>query len=202
LVFQLPLSTSQADKVAEISEVSLSRVVEQETAASHKLRKYPLTHSRTDISLDVSRLPLTVVRGAPPEVTEEAPEVDGAASSRLNPPNTLELGKEVENQEEVRRVSSDPDLAQNITSSRSENSLRMLTDLSNAIASPVAAAAKEVLSPFSKLAKGLDVRRNRVGVPGLSLTGPGAAPPRPSHQDEINALTERWKDCNTKLIAL
>lgn len=157
-----------------IHDVSLSRVVEQETSASNHLRKYPLMHSRTDLTLDVSNLVLTKVeplskQNASKEKSQESVQQQ---DSKLVPPNTLLLHKhhshssgEVTDQ----KPSADPNAATsdrenadslgnnpNITASKSENSLKTIGDtLTQAITSPSAATAKEmVLSPFSKLAKG------------------------------------------------
>ncbi|XP_034249540.1 phosphatidylinositide phosphatase SAC2 isoform X2 [Thrips palmi] len=222
------ITTNTSGRAPLIHDVSLTSVVQQETSASNHLRKYPLMHSRTDLTLDVSNLVLTKVE---PFSKENASREQSEGStqqqdSKLVPPNTLLLHKhhshssgEVTDQKPCADTSNtaaagldnegkNQGTIPNITASKSENSLKTIGDtLTQAITSPSAATAKEiVLSPFSKLAKGmqhlganLDPRKLKsVGTPHLL---PVAVAPR-MHSEENHILMERWKNCNTKLIAL
>lgn len=154
--------------------MSLTQVVQQETSITQHLRKYPLLHSRTDLTLDVSNLALTKVE---PLAKENATtEVMQEKDSKLVPPNTLLLNKHhshssgevtdrqpkilaetgssisvAPGQENDKNQVANP----NICASRSENSLKTIGDsLTHAITSPSATAKEMVLSPFSKIAKG------------------------------------------------
>ncbi|KAE8740672.1 hypothetical protein FOCC_FOCC013820 [Frankliniella occidentalis] len=212
-----------------IHDVSLTRVVQQDTSATNHLRKYPLMHSRTDLTLDVSNLVLTKVepvtkddvlkKGTPKENLQ-------AQDTKLVPPSSLTLHKHhshssgevtdkppaesdsvtsvISGHESVDKLSTNP----NISVSKSENSLKTISDtLTQAITSPSASTAKDiVLSPFSKLAKGmqhlganLDPRKLKAGgTPNLLP----AMVPLKLHSEENHILAERWKNSNTKLIAL
>lgn len=91
----------------------------------------------------------------------------------------------------------------NITQSQSESALK--NKLQN-LTSPVANVTKDlVLSPFSKLAKGmqnlganLDVRK--LSVSGGNGGGGGGSGGR--ELEEQKKLQEKWKDCKTRLILL
>lgn len=97
-----------------------------------------------------------------------------------------------------KRSSSQQDIPLNISQSQSESALKYkLSDL----ASPVASATKDlVLNPFSKFAKGvqnlgsnLDPRKFSVGsVKNVSE----------QELEEHRQMQQKWKNCNTRLIAL
>lgn len=162
--------TNTGARAPLIHDVSLTRVVQQETSASNHLRKYPLMHSRTDLTLDVSNLVLTKVE---PITKENVPKGKAQEQdSKLVPPNTLLLhkhhshssGEVTDRQQESASIigqssglESVEGTIPNISASKSENSLKTISDtLTQAITSPSASSAKEiVLSPFSKLAKGM-----------------------------------------------
>nr|CAD7259553.1 unnamed protein product [Timema shepardi] len=108
------------------------------------------------------------------------------------------------------RSSSVRDISLNITSSQSENALRTIrSGLTNAITSPVAVTKDLVLSPFSKLAKGmqnlganLDPRKlkGNSGVVSIGVLNRHVAT---EHQiEEQRKLQEKWKNCQSRLIAL
>lgn len=105
------------------------------------------------------------------------------------------------------RCSSERDLSFNITSSQSENALRSIrTGFTNAITSPVATTKDLVLSPFSKLAKGMQTLG--ANFDPRKLKGPtnvnalGRCGVLEHHMEEVEKLKERWKNCRTRLIAL
>ena len=151
--------------------------MQQDTSATHHLRKYPLLHSRTDLTLDVSNLPITKVESLAKEIittTRERQDND----PKLVPPNTLMLNKHhshssgevTERQQKIsielgssismalgQETTDKNQLANpNICASRSENSLKTIGDtLTQAMTNPSATAKDMVLSPFSKLAKGI-----------------------------------------------
>nr|CAD7438977.1 unnamed protein product [Timema bartmani] len=108
------------------------------------------------------------------------------------------------------RSSSVRDISLNITSSQSENALRSIrSGLTNAITSPVAVTKDLVLSPFSKLAKGmqnlganLDPRKLK-GNSGVGSIGVLNRHVATEHQiEEQRKLQEKWKNCQSRLIAL
>ncbi|GLH05859.1 Phosphatidylinositide phosphatase SAC1 [Gryllus bimaculatus] len=111
---------------------------------------------------------------------------------------------------DTHRSSSERDLSLNITSSQSENALRSFrSGFTNAITSPVAVTKDLVLSPFSKLAKGmqniganLDPRKLKGPVGMVNLPGLGRQPMSEQHAEEVRKLTERFHNCRSRLIAL
>ncbi|CAH2096909.1 unnamed protein product [Euphydryas editha] len=96
------------------------------------------------------------------------------------------------------RSNSQHDITLNIAQSHSESALRQLKN----IASPVSSATKEmVLSPFSKLAKGvqslganLDPRKIKGSATVKHITE--------QQYEEHKKLQEKWQGCNTRLVAL
>lgn len=146
---------------------------------------------------------------------------------RMIPPSTLNLSKNIshstgevdsklimsninvnnlqtENRlQDKKRSTSEQDLTLNITSSQSESALKSIkTNITN-VASPVATTAKDILSPFSKFAKGvqtlganLDPRKLKTGQVGLlrNLSD--------HHVEQHQKLQEKWGSCQSKLIAL
>lgn len=124
-----------------------------------------------------------------------------------------------------KRAMSEQDLTLGITSSQSESALKSITGnkkfgisvffffIETSIcfssgnqantSSPSTTATKEVLSPFSKFAKGfqnlganLDPRKLKSGTMG-SLKNISD-----HHLEQRHELQERWENCNSKLIAL
>lgn len=103
-----------------------------------------------------------------------------------------------------KRSTSEQDLSLSISSSQSESALKSVrSGLANAT-SPVGATAKEILSPFSKLAKGVQSLGANLDPRKLKSAGPGGLPRNLSDQqlEERHRLLERWARCRSRLIAL
>ncbi|XP_006609267.1 phosphatidylinositide phosphatase SAC2 isoform X2 [Apis dorsata] len=159
-----------------------------------------------------------------PEITIQSVTED---KERILPPSTLNLSKNISHSTgevdskltlsdtngnklqtenrllDKKRSTSEQDLSLNITSSQSESALKSIkTNITN-VASPVASTAKDILSPFSKFAKGvqtlganLDPRKLKTGHVGLSRNLSD------HHVEQRRKLQERWGSCQSKLIAL
>lgn len=133
-------------------------------------------------------------------ISHSAGEVD--EKTILGNMNTNNLQTENSIQDK-KRSTSEQDLTLNITSSQSESALKSIkTNITN-VTSPVASTTKDILSPFSKFAKGvqtlganLDPRKLKTGQVGLlrNLSD--------HHIEERQKLQERWGSCRSKLIAL
>ncbi|XP_026668403.1 phosphatidylinositide phosphatase SAC2 isoform X2 [Ceratina calcarata] len=102
-----------------------------------------------------------------------------------------------------KRSTSEQDLTLSITSSQSESALKSIkTDVTH-VSNPVASTTKDILSPFSKFAKGvqtlganLDPRKLKTGQVGLSRNLSD------HHMEQRQKLQERWGSCQSKLMAL
>lgn len=159
-----------------------------------------------------------------PEITIQSVTED---KERILPPSTLNLSKNISHSTgevdskltlsdtngnklqtenrllDKKRSTSEQDLSLNITSSQSESALKSIkTNITN-VASPVASTAKDILSPFSKFAKGvqtlganLDPRKLKTGHVGMSRNLSD------HHVEQRRKLQERWGSCQSKLIAL
>lgn len=155
------------------------------------------------------------------------PEIRISDSTKIIPPNTLNLDRkfshsssEVDSNEKLpqidrqdsnigidskftKRSSSEHDIVINLSQSQSESALRQIKSGFNNITSPVASATKDlVLSPFSKLAKGmqnlgvnLDPRKMKTGMLGQKQV-------TEREIEELQKLQEKWDGCKTRLIAL
>ncbi|XP_050483722.1 phosphatidylinositide phosphatase SAC2 isoform X2 [Bombus huntii] len=128
----------------------------------------------------------------------------GEVDSKLTLSNINGSKLQTENRlQDKKRSTSEQDLSLNITSSQSESALKsMKTNIINA-ASPVASTSKDILSPFSKFAKGvqtlganLDPRKLKTGQVGLQRNLSD------HHVEQQRKLQERWGSCQSKLIAL
>lgn len=149
----------------------------------------------------------------------------GEERDRIIPPSTLTLYKNISHStgnvdnkalligikginlqtdnrlDEKKRSASEQDLTLNITSSQSESALKSIKENIANVTSPVASTAKDILLPFSKLAKGvqtlganLDPRKLKTGHVMRNLS---------EHQmEERQKLQEKWASCQSKLIAL
>lgn len=123
-------------------------------------------------------------------------EVDG----NVNPSNNMQLDPSGDK----KRSSSEQDLTVNyITSSQSESAIKSLKTNAANVPSPVANTAKEILSPFSRFAKGvqtfganLDPRKLKPGQVSVARTL------SEQHLNERQKLIERWQNCQSSLIAL
>ncbi|XP_011329507.1 phosphatidylinositide phosphatase SAC2 isoform X2 [Ooceraea biroi] len=103
--------------------------------------------------------------------------------------------------DEKKRSASEQDLTLSITSSQSESALKSIRENIASVTSPVASTAKDILLPFSKLAKGvqtlganLDPRKLKTGHMMRNLSE--------QHMEERRKLQEKWSTCQSRLIAL
>ncbi|KAL0276635.1 UNVERIFIED_CONTAM: hypothetical protein PYX00_004166 [Menopon gallinae] len=198
-----------------IGNFSLTKVVESDHVTIRQ--KNPLLHSRTDAFFDPKKLEISFKSY---KNSLEAKECADSGKVSLSPsPMTRKLSHSANEIEEEaskksettphlvltldKRCNSEKDLTLNMVSSQSENALRSLkTNIANVITSPVS-VTKDMLSPFSKFAKGmhnlganLDPRKLKVHTMEHTYKVSEA------HLDEIKRLEERWKNSKTKLIAL
>ncbi|XP_015433171.1 PREDICTED: phosphatidylinositide phosphatase SAC2 [Dufourea novaeangliae] len=146
-------------------------------------------------------------RVAPPStlnLTKNISHSSGEVDSRFIHSNANTNNLQTENRlQEKKRSTSEQDLTLNITSSQSESALKSIkTNITN-VTSPVATTAKDILSPFSKFAKGvqtlganLDPRKLKPGQGGLQRNLSD------HHVEQRQKLQERWGSCQSKLIAL
>ncbi|XP_046476213.1 phosphatidylinositide phosphatase SAC2 isoform X1 [Neodiprion pinetum] len=139
-------------------------------------------------------------------ISHSSGEVDHNAMRQNSPANTLFNDETHSRMQDKKRANSEQDLTLNITSSQSESALKSIrsniVNIAN-VTSPVAVSAKDILSPFSKFAKGvqnlganLDPRKLKQGQAGM---------PRnlsDHHLEQQQRLRERWGKCKSRLIAL
>lgn len=141
-----------------------------------------------------------------------------ASNTKLQPPHTLKLDRKhshssgevdmtnpseetlnpnVETKFE-KRSNSEQDMTLNISQSQSESAIK--NKLQN-ITSPMANVTKGlVLSPFSKLAKG--VQSLGANLDPRKMTSAGVRTISEREYEEHRKLQEKWHSCNTRLIAL
>lgn len=130
-------------------------------------------------------------------ISHSSGEIDGKVVSTDSKNATLQMDNRMYDK---KRSTSEQDLVQSISSSQSESALKSII---TGVTSPVVATSKDVLSPFSKFAKGvqnlganLDPRKLKPGQIGM---------PRnlsDHHLEQREKLQERWVKCRSKLIAL
>ncbi|XP_046742174.1 phosphatidylinositide phosphatase SAC2 isoform X2 [Diprion similis] len=139
-------------------------------------------------------------------ISHSSGEVDHNAMRQNSPASTLFNDETHSRMQDKKRANSEQDLTLNITSSQSESALKSIrsniVNIAN-VTSPVAVSAKDILSPFSKFAKGvqnlganLDPRKLKQGQAGM---------PRnlsDHHLEQQQRLQERWGKCKSRLIAL
>ncbi|XP_063369181.1 phosphatidylinositide phosphatase SAC2 [Cydia amplana] len=96
------------------------------------------------------------------------------------------------------RSNSQHEITLNIAQSHSESALRQFKNM----ASPVSSATKDMLSPLTKLAKG--VQSLGANLDPRKIKGPGTAVKHITDQqyEEHRKVQEKWRDCNTRLVAL
>ncbi|KAL4708609.1 hypothetical protein ACJJTC_014217 [Scirpophaga incertulas] len=130
--------------------------------------------------------------------------------SKPNPPTSLLLSQKLShsssdiNYEECQpegsyhRSNSQHEIALNIAQSHSESALKQLKN----IASPMSSATRDmVLSPLSKLAKG--VQTLGANLDPRKIKGSATVKHISEQQyEEHRKLQEKWRDCNTRLVAL
>ncbi|KAK2581072.1 hypothetical protein KPH14_006114 [Odynerus spinipes] len=133
-------------------------------------------------------------------ISQSTGKVDSKAISNNSKSSTLLIDHKLQDK---KRSTSEQDLTLNITSSQSESALKSIKTSITDVTSPVAATAKDILSPFSKFAKGvqtlganLDPRKLKAGQMGLvrNLSD--------HHLEERQKLQEKWISCKSTLIAL
>ncbi|XP_046823028.1 phosphatidylinositide phosphatase SAC2 isoform X2 [Vespa crabro] len=131
----------------------------------------------------------------------------GKVDSKVNLNNLNNLNSStllIDNKlQDKKRSTSEQDLTLNITSSQSESALKSIKSSITDVTSPVAATAKDILSPFSKFAKGvqtlganLDPRKLKSSQMGLTRNLSD------HHLEERQKLQEKWGSCKSTLIAL
>ena len=137
----------------------------------------------------------------PKNISHSSGEVDNRMPVNINDNNSLQTDDP--KLHDKKRSNSEQDLALNITSSQSESALKSIKNNITNVASPVASTAKEILSPFSKFAKGvqsfganLDPRKLKPGQVGIARNL------SEHHLDQRQKLQERWSECRSHLIAL
>lgn len=140
-----------------------------------------------------------------PEIHINSSSVSDGSSSKRTPPNTLQLGKRnlsrssgdvddsKEPTESIDDVESSYGLPTSISQSQSESALK-------SIVSPISNATKEmVLSPFTKLAKG--VQNISANLDPRKLSGQ-VRYVSDRDMEEHRKLQEKWQNSKTRLIAL
>ncbi|XP_071556222.1 phosphatidylinositide phosphatase SAC2 isoform X1 [Temnothorax nylanderi] len=131
-------------------------------------------------------------------ISHSTGDVDNKALSAGIKSTTLQTDGRLDDK---KRSASEQDLTLSITSSQSESALKSIKENITSVTSPVASTAKDILLPFSKLAKGvqtlganLDPRKLKTGHIMRNLSE--------HHMEERRKLQERWASCQSKLIAL
>ncbi|CAH2059282.1 unnamed protein product, partial [Iphiclides podalirius] len=140
------------------------------------------------------------------------PQILIEPGSKPAPPSTLLLAQKLShsssdvNYEEAEgpreaagcpRSSSQHEMGLNISQSHSESALRL-----RGIASPVSSATREmVLSPLSKLAKGVQTLGANLDPRKIKASG-SVKQISEQQYEEHKKLQEKWYGCNTRLIAL
>ncbi|KAJ2941504.1 hypothetical protein O0L34_g14550 [Tuta absoluta] len=164
------------------------------------------------------RTPSNIKKTNPFNAESVTPEIQVETCATKIQPNSLVLSQKLSHsssdinyeenpQECFPRSNSQHDLGLNIAQSHSESALRQLRNM----ASPVSSATRDmVLSPFSKLAKGVQTLANlhprKKGAAGVD-GDVGAATMAVKHVteqqiEEQRQLVDKWRDCNTRLLAL
>ncbi|KAJ8686238.1 hypothetical protein QAD02_022032 [Eretmocerus hayati] len=212
-----PFISNKAEDVDEIGR-------EVTTVAQSKIARDGLISNAPECQINTATTPEITVQGV-------GESFGSALSEKPIPPSSLNLPKNishssgevdrevmpndvVSSQESTlqtssgsrmqKRSTSEQDLTSSITSSQSESALKTVKSTIVNSTSPVTTSAKEILSPFSKFAKGvqnlganLDPRKLK---PSASS---GMMRDLSEHQsEERQKLHEKWSKSQTKLIAL
>lgn len=138
----------------------------------------------------------------PKNISHSTGEVDNRVPGRLG--EDIRAQADDAKLHEKKRSNSEQDLASNITSSQSESALKSIKNNVASVASPVATTAKEILSPFSKFAKGVQSFGANLDPRKLKSAGQVGMTRNLSdhHLDQRQKLQERWSNCKSHLIAL
>ncbi|KAK0159400.1 hypothetical protein PV328_010279 [Microctonus aethiopoides] len=130
-------------------------------------------------------------------ISHSSSEVD----SNINPSNFMSIDCG-----DKKRCSSQQDLTMNnITSSQSESAIKSIKSNTTDITSPNISTTKEILSPFSKFAKGVQTFGANLDPRKLKSTGQISTWNRTLSENHLNQrqkLIEKWQDCKSTLIAL
>lgn len=136
-------------------------------------------------------------------ISHSTGEVDNKMSSSSPSSGVKGTTLQTDGRLDKKRSASDQDLTLNITSSQSESALKSIKENIASVTSPVASTAKDILLPFSKLARGvqtlganLDPRKLKTGHAGMSRNL------SEHHIEERQKLQEKWTACQSRLIAL
>ncbi|CAH0721208.1 unnamed protein product, partial [Brenthis ino] len=187
---QNPLYSSKIEPHEEVVEASTSVQTDKQTlkTPSNNTKRNPFNESIT------------------PEIQVES------ENSKPIPPNSLMLSQKLsqssgyinfddQNVPGVNfhvRSNSQHEITLNIAQSHSESALRQLKN----IASPMSSATREmVLSPLSKLAKGVQTLGANLD-PRKIKAPPSVKQISEQQYEEHKKLQEKWQDCNTRLVAL
>ncbi|XP_011497035.1 PREDICTED: phosphatidylinositide phosphatase SAC2 isoform X2 [Ceratosolen solmsi marchali] len=105
------------------------------------------------------------------------------------------------------RPSSEQDLILSMSTSQSESALKSIKSNVGNTSLPTAATAKDILSPFSKLAKGVQIFGANLDLRKLKSTGQVgmaeiAKDLTDHHSAEMHKLQKKWVKCKSRLIAL
>ena len=149
---------------------------------------------------DKEKTTFTSSMNLPKNISHSSGEVDGHVVSTENKKATLQTNNRIYDK---KRSTSEQDLTLSISSSQSESALKSIKADITSVTSPVTATAKDILSPFSKFAKGvqnfganLDPRKLKPGQIGIARNL------SEHHLEQRQRLQERWVKCKSKLIAL
>lgn len=164
--------------------------------------KYPFQHAKTQAAFDPQLLLESRKRAETAKQLKPPAEQKRMAHSaenvdinvdRIQVPRNFNLNL-------AQRSSSEKDLSLNLASSQSESALKAITaNLASVISSP-ASATKDMLSPLSKIAKG--VHSFGANLDPRKLKNDSSYRFAETHLEEIKMLEERWSGCSVKLIAL
>ncbi|XP_054278972.1 phosphatidylinositide phosphatase SAC2 [Macrosteles quadrilineatus] len=207
-----------------ITEESLKQIVHKDV----NIKKYPLQHSVTDNNIDVSRISQKGEQGTPGIVVEkekikmEPPKdlpLENKDQQRLSTNEVLDKSRklshssgEVDSNNDKRsdvdhlavdgdRGSSQKELSLGISASQSENAIKSI----RATATTVLTSPSTVLSPFSKLAKGVqNFGANLDPRKVVEKVGNKQTVTMDHIVSENVKLEERWKKskCKSRLIAV
>ncbi|XP_017752841.1 PREDICTED: phosphatidylinositide phosphatase SAC2 isoform X2 [Eufriesea mexicana] len=226
------LMEAYTPSIGIIMGVKNTDVVDSENNEDQNLSMRPNKLSEQGSNREVLNIPqsgsgTSSVNTSPQKTPEITIQNVTDEKERVLPPSTLTLSKNISHStgevdsklmlsningnklqtesrlQDKKRSTSEQDLTLNITSSQSESALKSIkTNITN-VASPVASTAKDILSPFSKFAKGvqtlganLDPRKLKPGQVGLSRNLSD------HHVRQRQKLQESWDLCQSKLIAL
>ncbi|XP_049880526.1 phosphatidylinositide phosphatase SAC2 isoform X2 [Pectinophora gossypiella] len=184
-----------------------SKIEPQENQVNQELVATELVSTSEKQTL---KTPSNVRKTNPFDVESKTPEIQ--VDSKPLPPNSLVLTQKLshsssdinydeKDQSDVNfhvRSNSQHEITLNIAQSHSESALRQFKN----IASPVSSATRDmVLSPLSKLAKGVQTLGANLD-PRKMKNAPGVKHISEVQYEEHRKLQEKWRDCNTRLVAL